>query len=241
MRRQSGMSCLEVLGIAIVLVAGLMGILPRMREKARQEKCIANLQSIAEAIKFYEDDYDAIMPWGSGGRYGAPGPCNWSDLAEVYVKAVWDDGSNTEDGMNDLLNCPSARQASVTIGQGRTYGYNPYLGKLRRAGKAPAVVPPEVEYPATTMRITETLCPHPMATMKGVEGPFAGTFAPVPDWKAAGLSGPVLAPGWHHGRNNVLWVDGHVSTMTKEQVMLKDSNPDPNVWARLSPKPLSRK
>ena len=108
---------------------------------------------------------------------------------------------------------------------------------MKRARNPLIVQPVKVEYPAATLRMTETCRPEPNTYLDVLDSRIEGTFAPVPDWKAAGLSGPLYAPGWHRGRNNVLWVDGHASTMTKEEVMLTDSNPDPNVWARLSPKP----
>ena len=232
---------LVVLGITVVVMPVLFNFFAHAREKAQERKCIANLHSIAEAIKMYEEDYDAIMPWGSGGRseeHWATGTCTWSDLAEDYVKAVWDNGSNYEDGMSVLLNCPSAPYPSD---QRKTYGYNRYLGNMKRARNPLTVLPVTIRYPALTIRVTETCRPEPNAFPDILDSHIEGTFAPVPDWKAAGLSGPVLAPGWHHGRNNVLWVDGHVSTMSKEEVMLTDSSPDPNVWARLSPKPQSAK
>lgn len=233
--------CLGFLGIAaavfvvaaviypllVMLVPGSLPIFDYPREKAQERKCMANLRMIGRAIALYEDDYESIMPWGSGSK-------NWSDLAKDYVKAVWDNGSNYEEGMDTLLDCPSVPHPNDQL---TTYGYNRYLGKMKRAQNPLIVLPVKVKYPALTIRITETLRPQPNAFPEILDSRIEGTFAPVPDWKAAGLSGPLYTPGWHNGRNNVLWVDGHVSTMTKEEVMLSDSNSDPNVWARLSPKP----
>jgi len=239
MEKSAARRGLIIVGIALILVVGLVGIVPRVRENARQEQCVANLQRLAEAIKMYEDDYDAIMPW-SGGWGGMCWPVNWLDLMDPYFKQTLRYGWRmTPDEWDALYSCPSAPKAVRTSRPRRTYGYNRYLGKLMHARDPLTVVPPKVKYPETTIRITETVCPHPNAKKGSVESRFEGTFAPVPDWKAAGLSGPLCAPGWHDGKNNVLWVDGHVSTMTKEEVMLTDSNPDPNVWARLAPKPVS--
>lgn len=161
---------------------------------------------------------------------------NWLDLMDPYFKQNYAYGWGLEEeGWDALYSCPSAPRAIRSSRPRRTYGYNRYLAKMTRAGNPLIIVPQKVKYPATTLRVTES--PYPKAKPKSVESRFEGTFAPVPDWKAAGLTTPSYAPGWHNGRNNVLWVDGHVSTMAKEDVMLSDSNPDPNVWARLSPKP----
>ncbi|GEM_PF-5085319 len=43
----------------------------------------------------------------------------------------------------------------------------------------------------------------------------------------------------HSGRGNILWIDGHVSSMTQEQYNMRDDGPyDGNIWLRLEgPKP----
>lgn len=66
MERSAARRGLTDLAIALVLIAGLMGILPHMREKALEEKCIANLRLIGEAVQMYEEDYEVIMPWSGG-------------------------------------------------------------------------------------------------------------------------------------------------------------------------------
>ena len=85
MEKSAARRGLIIVGIALILVVGLVGIVPRVRENARQEQCVANLQRLAEAIKMYEDDYDATMPW-SGGWGGTQWPVNWLDLMDPYFK-----------------------------------------------------------------------------------------------------------------------------------------------------------
>jgi prepilin-type processing-associated H-X9-DG protein len=235
MRRGLGIRLAYLLGaiIAAVVVASLVTpILQRTRCNADMELCASHLRTIAKAIAMYEDDYDAIMPWALDTN-----SWSWTVLAYPYLRPLVEayHGDMSVD-LFELTTCPSTPIEIFTIGPYSTYGYNSYLGKMKQAHPL-AVAPVKVKYPALTLRITET-CTYDPEVSPGSAGESAkGTFAPVPDWKAAGLSKPLYAPGWHGGKNNVLWVDGHVSTMTKEEVMRTDSNPDPNVWARLSPKP----
>lgn len=228
-------------GIGFVLLWGFSHFYAYAREKAQQRECMANLRLISRAIQLYEEDYETTMPWGSGGRGEPTGAYSWLDLLDPYMHLIvhmqCSHGEQEQDEalkMEAVVDCPSA---PCPHEQPITYGYNRYIGKSKQAQNPLIVLPVKIKYPALTIRITETLRPQPNAFPEILDSRIEGTFAPVPDWKAAGLSGPLYAPGWHNGKNNVLWVDGHVSTMTKEEVMLTDRNPDPNVWARLSPKP----
>ncbi|MCX6377501.1 MAG: hypothetical protein NTU88_15945, partial [Armatimonadetes bacterium] len=114
---------------------------------------------------------------------------------------------------------------------------NPYLTRTTTATM--------VKYPSLTLRVTETANylwdPHqPLPAGERDYGYVGGSwYCPLPDGSQKGYSFTLTAPGWHDGMNDVLWVDGHVSSIPWERVLYTDNwqgTTDPNVWCRLSPK-----
>lgn len=236
-RRREGFTLVEllvVITIIIILAAILFPVFARAREKAQQTKCMNNMKQMGSAIALYEDDYDNPMPFNV--------MCNniradgftlfsweyqyfWKDLMEPYVKQLKNGqyAGQLEEWEGELYKCPSAPIEEFTLAYTamRTYGYNGYFNK--------SVTYANFKFPSSTLRITEgcTYDPDdPNAIKNG-----GSWWAPMP-----GLGG-VRAPGWHNGMNNVLWGDGHVSSVPRERVMLRDNNANYNVWCRLSPKP----
>ncbi|MFG0258362.1 MAG: type II secretion system protein [Phycisphaerales bacterium JB043] len=70
--RQHGFTLIELL-VVIVIIAGLMGILlpvlPRVRDRARQVACAANLRSIGTAVQVHLSDNKETFP---SARYMPP-------------------------------------------------------------------------------------------------------------------------------------------------------------------------
>ena len=234
MKTSKGFTLVEllvVIAIIIILAAILFPVFAGAREKAQQAKCINNLKQISTAIAMYEDDYDNIMPFSiyvmpnGTGAYAAG--YMWKDLMEPYVKQL--KGGQYyglyEEYEGELMKCPSApiEEFTTAIQVGRTYGYNFYLWPTKSTM--------DVKYPGSTLRITEC-CMYDPDNPNAVK--VGGSMqAPTP----APIGGQLWAPGWHNGMNIVLWVDGHVGAATRQRVMLSDTDSDPNVWCRLSPKP----
>jgi len=253
-RRRQGFTLVEmlvVIAIIIILAAVLFPVFVRAREKAQQVRCINNYKQWAAAIELYEDDYEgAILP---ASVVAAPGTENansawssyWSTLLDPYVKQLGKGrgGVKATGGQNfgqgELLRCPSSPGETMSGGNawqaGKSYGYNPYLQKN--------VTTSMVKYPALTLRLTETAeynNPRWMWT-PGVDPKYKGGswYAPLPDGTQQGYRLALTAPGWHNGMGNVLWVDGHVSTLTWQRIMWTDrwnGTTDPNTWCRLEPK-----
>ena len=231
LRKREGFTLVEllvVITIIIILAAILFPVFARAREKAMQTKCINNLKQMGQGIAMYEDDYDAPMPFNVKDEVNAAGVVGiltyqyfWKDLMEPYVKQL--KGGHYagvyEEYEGELYKCPSAPIEEYTVGYMtmRTYGYNPYFSKFTSTN--------DVKYPSSTLRITEDCMFDPDDPNAVKQG---GSWAcPRPNGTG------IWAPGWHNGMNDVLWADGHVSTMTRERVMLGPGD----VWCRLSPKP----
>ncbi|HET6454959.1 MAG TPA: DUF1559 domain-containing protein [Armatimonadota bacterium] len=244
LRKREGFTLVEllvVIAIIIILAAILFPVFARAREKALQTKCINNLKQMGEAVAMYEDDYDNPMPFNVKDEPFtiATYHYTWKDLMEPYVKQLKGNhyAGELEEYEGELFKCPSApiEEYEIAWQVMRTYGYNMYFSKY--------VSSSDVKYPSTTLRITETSTDDPDDPPAKLKG---GSWA----CPKCGYS-TIYAPGWHNGMADVLWADGHVSTMTRQRVMLDDGVVDTcvsgedgkpiehtgNVWCRLYPKP----
>ena len=252
-RKREGFTLVEllvVIAIIIILAAILFPVFAKAREKAQQTRCINNLKEMATAIEMYEDDYEGgIMPISiastsiateskeySWGHY-------WIDLVDPYLKQLKKGNIGGQaKGQGEIYQCPSAPKETASMGNqwqmGKDYGYNPYLKYDVSATM--------VKYPSLTLRLTEVgdytfgSCHDPNLEDPGYKG--GSWYAPVPNGHLPELlySLDLQAPGWHNGYNDCLWVDGHVSSITWERVMLRDTcndtTTDTNTWCRLAPK-----
>ena len=244
LRKREGFTLVEllvVITIIIILAAILFPVFARAREKAMQTKCINNLKQMGQAIAMYEDDYEAPMSFNVKDE---PFTINtyqytWKDLMEPYIKQLKGNhyAGQYEEYEGELYKCPSAPIEEYTVSWQvmRTYGYNMYFSKYCSTN--------DLKYPSTTLRITETTMDNPDNPPAKLAG---GSWASP----RCGF-GNLYAPGWHNGMADVLWADGHVSTMTRQRVMLDDGVTDTcvsgengpitrsegNVWCRLYPKP----
>ena len=226
LRKREGFTLVEllvVITIIIILAAILFPVFARARAKAMQTKCINNLKQMGQAIAMYEDDYETPMPFNVKAEPFAIAYYQyfWKDLMEPYVKQL--KGGHYagvyEEYEGELYKCPSAPIEEYTVAWQvmRTYGYNQYFSKFTSSS--------DVKYPGSTLRITETSMDNPDNPPAKLAGgswaaPRPGIFNLYP-------------PGWHNDMSNVLWADGHVSTMPRLRVMLGPGD----VWCRLSPKP----
>jgi len=238
--RRSGFTLIEllvVIAIIVVLAAILFPVFARVRGRAQLARCLNNLKQVATAVEMYENDYDGcILPWNIAGTnvWGY----YWQDQLNPYIRAMKKGqlGGYLATEQGEIITCPSApiEQAEGPFWQtAKTYGYNVYL----RANLNVA----QVRYPAVTLRITECAIfssdPHAPDAPSTIVYQGGSHFAPVPNPATAGYGFMIYAPGWHDGQQCVLWVDGHVSSISWQKVMERDGAPDPNIWCRLSPKP----
>lgn len=262
-RKREGFTLVEllvVIAIIIILAAILFPIFARARNKAQHTRCINNMKQIGTACEMYEDDYEgtvvpvsigAGLPGGETANTGMYWGYMWGDLIDPYIKQLKRGKSfGQTSGQGEVYQCPSAPTEEMTSGKvwqgGKTIGYNPYLTRTTTATM--------VKSPSLTLRVTETanymVDPHlTEAEMKAMGyddyGYVGGSwYCPLPSElptgpKIKGYQFPLYAPGWHDGMNDVLWVDGHVSSVPWERVMYTDrfqNTTDPNVWCRLEPK-----
>jgi len=186
--------------VELLIVAGIMGVLLALslaavsgaRGTARAGACISNLRELGRALSVYMDRHGECIPRrGQGVQVLAriDRACDWFNclLVELGGPAYWElvaQGKRPREGNEHVLMCPEARDPGAPYFL--PYAMNMYLSPWIR---------PEPH------RLYELPHPATQAFLADSPGPYSAT---MPSDKPYG----VVAR--HHGRANVLFLDGHV-------------------------------
>lgn len=186
---------LVVIAIIAILAAILFPVFARAREKARQASCQSNLKQIGLAIQMYSQDFDErILP----ARLGeAPNYMCWTELVYPYIN-------------NDQIYiCPShgsPAPSSGTGGYAKSYGLNyeihPFSTYAGHVSNPLDIWPPistsEIDQPAELISAVDYDFDQP--------GVHYHTVDDLVDWR-------------HNGMANILFLDGHVKAMKRNQTL----------------------
>lgn len=219
-RRIGGFTLIEllvVIAIIAILAAILFPVFARAREAARQTSCRSNLKQFGNAFNMYVSDYDQKFPMGGWWANGQEASRDWHMAVFPYVKNV------------GVYICPS----STDIHEGgkdwnRTatdYLYNNNLGPSASGINDSAVVAP-----ADCIELIEghndwngsgpnCVTPFSNGTISNndrwcQEYTIWGNRADLVTGSLWGGSTRVWGLPRHNENVNVLFVDGHVKTIT---------------------------
>jgi prepilin-type N-terminal cleavage/methylation domain-containing protein/prepilin-type processing-associated H-X9-DG protein len=218
---------LVVIAIIAILAAILFPVFAKARSRAQQTTCSSNLKQFGTAFLMYANDYEEHFPNPGGGT-------NQSDVWDQDNGATLNNyishGARAQKSAAGIWDCPAyeakglaTKQANATNGYAaRSYGMNQYLRST-----------PDVEYPSNTSidgGIATSTIKAPADTILLYEGcyrltdgyvgrtggisavqGYARTAAEQKEW-----SGYSYGDGWHNGRCDYLWCDGHVTSMQPE-------------------------
>lgn len=204
---------LVVIAIIATLVALLFPLGNYMRENARSAKCVQNLRQIGLGLHSYIADNNNRFPNGEVGTShsrdddGNPRGISWYDAAALHMGR-----SNFSTRFNDPEAESLPEQFGCPSGDGAAHPAWPYTGDYavnRRLGN-----PEDSESPLTMNAVKHpSSTPYVQDTVNQVhfgQGIFSAGFNPEANMA---FSAP------HNGKGNILWVDGHVTSLTYKEYM----------------------
>lgn len=206
-KRAAGFTLVElltVIGIIAVLVAILFPVLSTARAKARQARCMSNMQQIGQAIEVYVQDNHGFLPTWSITNCKVP-PSGWDAPSdpEHYVDGVttWDISIMSYLRNEDLLVCPDNPNPNAR--GSRSYSIAQYTQHPRNIGGtiyALGGFRDEIPAPQATVLVFE----------KGNNEP--GAWGDCLGQNVYQSHDDPLQPDqmWHHGGKNFLFCDYHV-------------------------------
>lgn len=214
------MELLIVIVIIAVLAAITFPLYKGMRERAQSATCAQNLRQIGVGLHSYISENNGRFPngrahvsWLRDNNNNSLG-LSWYDAAAQHMgrdKFSNKFADSNADPLPGAFACPS--------GHGKAYHpewpyTGDYAGNLLLGNNNNAANPltlATVKHPSSTPYIQDTVRQNNF-------GPniYSSGFSRTSDFAFAAR---------HNGRGNVLWVDGHVSSLTYEEYMKKANSP----------------
>ena len=229
---------LVVIAIIAILASMLLPALSKARNKARAIQCVSNQKTIGTWFHFYTGDNNDFFPGAGSGKAGAvnawlpdsPNETACGDMWHAVLNSLYGSGRYSHMyQMNKTWVCPCNKSDSIG-GKFISYGYNnknigsssrvdfPKVGTVKKRNdpwmsQQPAMVQ-EVKSASETICIMDTIrgsywpdlvhgrSIYYVIDVRGSNGPTNGGSA------TNGYPGPR-----HDGCINVLWCDGHVTTV----------------------------
>jgi prepilin-type N-terminal cleavage/methylation domain-containing protein/prepilin-type processing-associated H-X9-DG protein len=221
---------LVVIAIIAILASMLLPALSRARDKAKSIKCTGNIKQVGMAFNSYNADNDDFFPHlGGNGYYRNRDDARWSEaLRENYLSNNW-----------MVFNCPSHVSDRYT-NQYVHYGYNTnHIASSWRINKTST--PAKLNYIKKTSDTLLACDSFAWQTIYLVNGNFRGYYYVRDSPVAFNNSDAKMPYPIHNNYVNVVWVDGHVSSVKSSlnnpaaiyaEGILGDFNMAINKWDR---------
>ena len=189
---------LVVIAIIMILAAIFFPVLASARRKAQEARCALQLRQIGVAIRMYADDHDSLPPQGGYNlvpQSPSSGPPTTNQPPSAGVRMTWQDILLQTNYLRDdhILICPITGGSYPELAYLSSYGVNGWIMHWNSA-------------------LSMDMIPSPSKTLLATEKVGYDWVAWPPD---AAANNPFYMPldPRHEGRLNVLFADGHVSTV----------------------------
>ena len=208
---------LVVIAIIAILAAMLLPALSAARERARAASCISNMKQLGLACDMYSDNWDDSVLYG-----GYDQSVRWMHLLHDFVPMI-DTGKPGGSGIGSavlpVLGCPSDPD----------FNWNYNNNQKSNPNNNPSYGQNNLVRPSSTTKRTRKMIVNPShkihfadtAHLRGGEasGLFADASYVICESKDNPESAeyPYSLSKRHSGGLNILWVDGHVSYVGKDE------------------------
>ncbi|MDD3925112.1 MAG: DUF1559 domain-containing protein [bacterium] len=206
---------LVVIAIIAILASILFPVFGKAREKARSATCQSNLKQIGLAISMYVEDYDEHL---FAGKYVITS----SGMALFMTQKIFKNKKAPGRQVHELFVCPSADEVRDDPNAGRygNYGWNIFVwgrsgatgGSMKRAYDQ-GLTMADIIYPSQLMYVTHT--------NNGLLDTINGaTYASKNMY-------------WHTDGVNALFADGHVSWLSRDNLLMGKAGTKPAEFGKL--------
>lgn len=211
---------LVVIAIIATLVAVLFPLGNYMRENAKSAKCVQNLRQIGLGLNAYIADNNNQFPDGSAhvswlrNDDMTPKGLSWYDAAALHMGR-----SKYSMRFNDPNAEPLPEAFACPAGHGVAYHPKwPYAGDY--AANLLLGNPSNPNNPRTMSALK-----NPSSTPYVQDTVMQNNFAPVIFGAGFDKTSNMAFAVNHNGKGNILWVDGHVSSLTYQEYMDRANDP----------------